>query len=41
MISLFQEDATAIMLERFYSIVRPFADSVAVISHASYGTGSP
>jgi hypothetical protein len=41
MISLFQEDATAIMLERFYSIVRPFADSVAVISNASYGTGSP
>jgi hypothetical protein len=36
MISLFQEDATAIMLERFYSIVRPFADSVAVISHANY-----
>jgi hypothetical protein len=41
MIDLFQTDCTAIMLERFYSIVRPFADSVAVISHAHYGTGSP
>jgi hypothetical protein len=41
MINLFQTDSTAIMLERFYSIVRPFADSVACISHAHYGTGSP
>jgi hypothetical protein len=41
MVDLFQTDATAIMLERFYSIVRPFADSVACISHAAYRTGSP
>jgi hypothetical protein len=41
MISLFQDDSTAVILERFYSIARPFADSVACISHARYGTGSP
>jgi hypothetical protein len=41
MIDLFQTDCTAIMLERFYSIARPFADSVACISHVAYGTGSP
>jgi hypothetical protein len=41
MISLYQDDSTAVILERFYSVARPFADSVARISHVAYGTGSP
>jgi hypothetical protein len=41
MISLYQDDSTAVILERFYSVARPFADSVACISHVAYGTGSP
>jgi hypothetical protein len=41
MVSLFQSDSSALKLERYFSFIRPFADSVAVVDHASYATGSP
>jgi hypothetical protein len=40
-VSLFQTDSSAIRIERYFSLVRPFLESVAVISHVDYSAGSP
>jgi hypothetical protein len=41
MVSLFQTSSTGLRLERWFSVNRPRAKSVSVISNAHYSSGSP